>query len=165
MTTPMKFVAGMNVTVFVVKFTAPFVVLTPMMVRLPPGLRTTSFVSGIKVPVVFSVMLTVSGFASGGKFVTMVTTGGVKLFVGIGSSVGPPTLATFVALPLCVEITVSVKLLVVFAARLEIFQMTWLLAFVVVLGTELTKANPFGRLSVTIKLVAVEGPPLLTMML
>ena len=165
MTTPMKFVAGMNVTVFVVKFTAPFVVLTPMMVRLPPGLRTTSFVSGIKVPVVFSVMLTVSGFASGGKFVTMVTTGGVKLFVGIGSSVGPPTLATFVALPRCVEMTVSVKLLAVFAARLEIFQMTWLLAFVVVLGTELTNAKPFGKLSVTIKLVAVEGPPLLTMML
>ena len=101
----------------------------------------------------------------GGMFVTRVTTGGVKLFVGTGSSVGPPTLATFVALPRCVEMTVSVKLLEVFAARLEIFQMTWLLAFVVVLGTELTKAKPFGKLSVTIKLVAVEGPPLLTMML
>ena len=165
MATPMKFVAGVNVTVFVVKFATPFVVVTLMMLNVPPGLRTTSLVNGVNVPVVFSVMLTVSGFASGGKFVTMVTTGGVKLFVGIGSSVGPPTLATFVALPRCVEMTVSVKLLAVFAARLEIFQMTWLLAFVVVLGAELTKAKPFGRLSVTIKLVAVEGPALLTTML
>ena len=165
MTTPMKFVAGVNVTVFVVKFTVPFVVVTLMMLNVPPGLRTTSLVNGVNVPVVFSVMLTVSGFASGGKFVMSVTTGGVKLFVGIGSSVGPPTLATFVALPRCVEMTVNVKLLVVFAARLEIFQMTWLLAFVVVLGTELTKLKPSGKLSVTIRLVAVEGPPLLTTML
>ena len=91
MTTPMKFVAGVNVTFVEVKFTTPFVVVTLMMLNVPPGLRTTSFVSGVNVPVVFSVMLTVSGFASGGKFVTMVTTGGVRLFVGVGSGVGPPT--------------------------------------------------------------------------
>ena len=86
------------------------------------------------------------------------------LFVGVGSGTGLPPLATFVNEPRWVEMTVRVKLLAVFANRPPRFQMTWLLAFVVVLGTELTNANPLGKLSVTIKLVAVEGPPLLTVM-
>jgi hypothetical protein len=66
-------------------------------------------------------MLTLSGFASGGKFVTSVTTGGVMLFVGVGSGVGLPPLAKFVSEPRCVEVTVSVKLLAVFAAKLPRF--------------------------------------------
>ena len=86
----------------------------------------------------------------------------MTLFVGVGSGVGLPPLAKFVSEPRCVEMTVSCKLLAVFANKLPRFQMTWLLAFVVVSGVEVTNARPTGRLSVTSKLVAVEGPALLT---
>ena len=42
--------------------------------------------------------------------VTPVTTGGVTLFVGTGSPVGPPTFATFVKLPLTGTVTINVRL-------------------------------------------------------
>ena len=91
------------------------------------------------------------------------TTGGVTLFVGTGSATGLPPLARFVRLPRKVEMTVTVKFVLPPAARLPRFgQMTWLLAFVVVTGTELTNTKPAGKLSVTDNVVAVEGPALLT---
>ena len=43
------------------------------------------------------------------KGVTSVTTGGVKLFVGFGSLVGEPTLATFVKEPLADAVTINVR--------------------------------------------------------
>ena len=43
--------------------------------------------------------------------VTVVMTGGVVLFVGVGSSVGVPTLAEFVSEPLAGAVTVTVTLL------------------------------------------------------
>jgi len=53
--------------------------------------------------------------------VTSVTTGGAKLFVGVGSCVGLPPEAMFVTEPRKIELTVNVKLVVVFAARLPRF--------------------------------------------
>ena len=40
--------------------------------------------------------------------------------------------------------------------------MTWLAAFVVMAGTALTKTIPAGRLSVTEKFAAVDGPRFVT---
>src|ERR1043165_2070195 len=117
MATPIKLTVGVKVMFVPLMFAVPFVEPVLMIVRLPPGVRTTSLSNGLKVLVVFSVMLAVSGFASGGLFVTLVTTGGVRLFVGVGSTVGLPTLAVFVNNPRCVEMTVSVRLLAVFAAK------------------------------------------------
>ena len=70
--TPTKFSVGMNVMFVPLMLAVPFVGLTPMMLNAPPGVRTTSFVSGENVFVVFSAMLNASGFASGGMFVTVI---------------------------------------------------------------------------------------------
>ena len=51
----------------------------------------------------FNTIMSVTG-------VTPVTTGGVTLFVGTGSPVGPPTFATFVKLPLTGTVTINVRL-------------------------------------------------------
>ena len=121
---PVKFNVGTKITFVPLMLAVPFVGVTDRIVSEPPGVRMTSLMSGLTVFVVFSVMLALSRFASGGKFVINVTTGGVTLFVGVGSGVGLPPLAKFVSEPRCVEMTVSVKLLAAFAARLPTFQMT-----------------------------------------
>ena len=54
---PRKLVAGVNRTFVPLMMVAvPFVGLTAMIVRLPPGVFTTSLTSGLNVFVVFSVM-------------------------------------------------------------------------------------------------------------
>jgi len=83
---------------------------------------------------------------------------------GWTDDVGLLPLARLVRLPRCVEITVTVKLLVAPAAKLPRLQITWLLAFVVVAGSALRNTNPAGKLSVTVTLAAVDGPALLTVM-
>ena len=144
-------------------FAVPFVGETLRRLKLPPGVCTTSFTNGLTVLVVFSVIEDESGFAMGGIFVTAVTTGGVRLLVGFGSNVGLPPDAKLVTLPRVTEVTVSVRFVVALVTRLPRFvQTTWLLAFVVVLGTELTNTKPAGKLSVTDKLAAVDGPKLVT---
>ena len=56
--------------------------------------------------------------------VTVVVTGGVTLFVGIGSPVGEPTLAKFVSEPEAGAVTVTVTLLTWLLASVPKFQMT-----------------------------------------
>ena len=162
---PKKFAFGVKITFVPLMLATPFVGVTLRIVKLPPGVRTTSFTNGLNVFVVFSVMLPLSGFASGGKFVTSVTTGGVRLLVGTGSPVGLPTVAVFVRLPRAVEITLTVRFVLPPEIKLpRSGQMTWLLAFVVVDGMELTNTKPAGKLSVTDKLAAVDGPRFVTLM-
>ena len=92
-----------------------------------------------------------------------VTTGALVLLVGFGSKTGLPPVAMFVTVPRAVEMTVRVRFVVAPAARLpRLVQMTWLLALVVVTGTELTKTNPAGKLSVTEIPVAADGPKFVT---
>ena len=69
--TPTKFSVGMKVTFVPLMLAVPFVGLTEIMLKVPPGVRTTSFVSGENVFVESSAMLNASGFASGGMFVTV----------------------------------------------------------------------------------------------
>jgi hypothetical protein len=89
--------------------------------------------------------------------------GGLILFDGIGFSVGVPTTAKFVTVPLNVDTTVSERFVVAPAAILPRFvQMTWLLEFVIAEGTALTNAKPTGKLSVTEIDIPVEGPKFVT---
>jgi len=70
---PRKLVAGVKTTFVPPRIVAvPLVGLTAMIERVPPGVSTTSLVSGEKVLVVFSVMELVSGLASGGRLVTVI---------------------------------------------------------------------------------------------
>jgi hypothetical protein len=81
---PRKLVAGMKTTL-VPKFIAvPLVGATAIILSVPPGVSTTSFSRGIKLPVVFSVMEFVNGLANGGMLVTVIVMS--ELFV-------PPTLS------------------------------------------------------------------------
>src|ERR1043166_9222311 len=59
------------------------------------------------------VVVAVSSRAMGGRLLTIVVTGGVRLFVGFGSDVGLSTLATFVTVPRMGAVTVSVKFVLV----------------------------------------------------
>src|SRR5258706_10240593 len=125
---PTKFSVGVKITFVPLMLAAPFVGLTAIMVKVPPGVRTTSFTSGLTLFVVFCAMLKLSGLAMGGRLVTAVTTGVPALLVGFGSSVGLPPVAMLVTVPRAVEMTVSVRLVVAPAARLpRLLQMTWLL--------------------------------------
>ena len=95
--------------------------------------------------------------------VTVVVTGGVTLFVGTGSPVGEPTLARFVMEPLAGAITVSVTLLTWLLVSVPKFQIT-LLPFVAPLLLALTNVTPFGNASVTVTLLALDGPKFVTVM-
>ena len=93
---------------------------------------------------------------------TAVTTGKVVLFVGFGSLAELAALAMLVRLAaLEGAVTVSVRFVLAPAARLPRFQKTWL-PLKAPAAVALTKAAPAGKLSVTDKLVAMEGPLLLT---
>ena len=93
----------------------------------------------------------------------VVATGGLVLLPGVGSPVGDHTLATLLMGPTEIGLTVKVRLLVAPEAKLPRFvQTTWLPAFVVAAGTALAKAKPAGRLSVTARLAAMDGPKLVT---
>ena len=95
--------------------------------------------------------------------VTVVVTGGVILFVGLGSLVGVPTVATFVRLvPLAGAVTVSVRFVLVPAARLPRFVHKIAPPLGVPPPVAFTKFRPTGRLSVTDNDTAVEGPAFVT---
>ena len=89
---------------------------------------------------------------------TAVMIGGAVLLVGFGSRFGLAPLAVFVRLvPSAGAVTMIVKLVLVFASRPTLVQMTWpplrnppLLA--------LTKVTLMGRASVTERPVSGEGP-------
>ena len=159
---PVKSVAGVNTTFVPLMFAVPFVGLTETIVNASPS-GSESFTKTGTVTAIFFGVLPASSTASGGRLVMLVTTGGLVLFVGVGSIVGPPTVAMFVTAPRVTALTVSVRLVVAFSASVPRFvQITWLAAFVVTSGTELTKIIPAGKLSVTAKFAAVDGPRFVT---
>ena len=97
-------------------------------------------------------------FATG---VTVVVTGGVTLFVGVGSGVGEPTLAKFVNVPLAGGVTVTVTLLTWLLASVPKFHVTTPELFAPP-PVALIKFTPLGNASVTVTLLAVDGPKFVT---
>ena len=95
--------------------------------------------------------------------VTVVVTGGVTLFVGVGSGVGEPTLAKFVSVPLAGAVTVTVRLVFCAAASVPRFHVTRPL-LVTPLPLALTNDTLLGNVSVTITLLAADGPRFVTEM-
>ena len=159
---PLKPGVGVNTMFVPLMFAVPFVGAKATIVSASPSGSLSFTRTGIVTEIFFNVFVT-SFTATGGRFVMLVTTGGLKLFVGVGSSVGPPTVAMFVTAPRVTAFTVSVRFVVAFVASVPRFdQMTWLIAFVVVDGTALTKTIPLGKLSVTAKFAAVDGPKFVT---
>ena len=94
-----------------------------------------------------------------------VMTGWLTLLVVTGSNTGLAPVAKFVIVPREMDITFNVRFVVAPTARLPRLQTTWLLAFVVVTGTELINTSPTGKLSVTVTLLAIDGPKFVTDML
>jgi hypothetical protein len=93
--------------------------------------------------------------------VTVVMTGGVTLFVGLGSPVGELTLATFVSEPEAGAVTVTVTLLTWPLARVPKLQLTTPLLFTPP-PVALTNVTPAGSASVTTTLLALDGPKFVT---
>jgi hypothetical protein len=93
--------------------------------------------------------------------VTVVMTGAVTLFVLFGSPVGELTLAVLVREPLAGAVTVTLTLLTWPLANVPRLQLTTplLLAPPPVAETKVTVA---GNVSVTVTLLAVEGPKFVT---
>jgi len=95
--------------------------------------------------------------------VTVVLTGGVTLFVRIGSPVGEDTLAVLFSVPLAGAVTVTVRLLTSPLASVPNDQFTVpLLSMPFPLAD--TKVTPTGRVSVTTTLLADDGPKFVTEM-
>ncbi len=93
----------------------------------------------------------------------VVNTGAVVLLPASGSLVSLPTTAMLVATPEAGAVTVRVRFVTAPAARSpRLFQTTWLLSVELGSGNALTYDTPAGKLSVTTRLVAVDGPALLT---
>ena len=93
--------------------------------------------------------------------VTVVMTGGVRLFVGLGSSVGELTVATLVNEPLAGAVTVTVTLLTWPLAKVPKLQLTTP-ALLIPLPLALTNVTLAGRLSVTTTPLALDGPKFVT---
>ena len=93
--------------------------------------------------------------------VTSVMTGGVRLFKMFVSPVGELTLATFVKLPLAGAVTVTDKLVTCPLINVPKSQLTTPLELVP-LPDAPTKLTPPGKVSVTITLLAEDGPKLVT---
>ena len=93
--------------------------------------------------------------------VTVVVTGGVTLFVGTGSPVGEPTLAKFVIEPLAGEVTVTVRFVTWFEDKVAMLHVTTPLMFVP-LPLALTNVTLLGIVSVTMTLLALDGPKFVT---
>ena len=83
------------------------------------------------------------------------------LLAGFGSNGPEVAKAMFVKLPPTAEITVTMKLLTAFGARLIAGQLTKLFE-TIDNGVALTNVNPAGNKSDNTTLVAVEGPLLVT---
>ena len=94
--------------------------------------------------------------------VTVVTTGGVVLFSTFVSPVGELTFATFVnVVPLFGAITVKVRFVACDAVIVPRFQITLLPTFTP-LADALEKVIPTGNVSVTVTLLALDGPKFVT---
>jgi hypothetical protein len=93
--------------------------------------------------------------------VTVVMTGGVTLFVLFGSPVGELTLAVLVSVPLAGTVTVTLTLLTWPLASVPNVQFTTplLLTPPPLADTKITAA---GNVSVTVTLLALEGPKFVT---
>ena len=85
------------------------------------------------------------------------------MFVGFGSPMGDPAVATFVIVPLGGGITVKVTLLIAPLAKSPKLQVATPL-FVTPPPLALTKIVPTGNASVTVTLLATDGPKLVTEM-
>jgi hypothetical protein len=83
------------------------------------------------------------------------------LFVGDGSPVGEFTVAVFVSEPLAGAVTVTVTLLVWLLAKVPSDQLTRL-PFVTPPPVADTNVTPFGNASVTVTLLALDGPKFVT---
>jgi hypothetical protein len=88
-------------------------------------------------------------------------TGGVMLFVEFGSPVGELTLAVLVRLPLAGAVTVTVTLLTWPLAKVPRLQLTTPLLLTPP-PLALTKLTPNGSVSVTVTLLALDGPKFVT---
>ena len=93
--------------------------------------------------------------------VTVVMTGGVTLLVLFGSPVGELMLAVLVSEPLAGAVTVTVTLLTWPLASVPILQFTTPLAFTPP-PLALTNVTVAGNVSVTVTLLALEGPKFVT---
>ena len=93
--------------------------------------------------------------------VTVVMTGAVTLFVEFGSTVGELALAVFVSVPLAGAVTVTVILLTWPLANVPKLQLTTPLVLTPP-PVALTKLTPNGNVSVTVTLLALEGPKFVT---
>jgi hypothetical protein len=93
--------------------------------------------------------------------VTVVMTGEVMLFVLFGSPVGELTLAVLVSEPLAGAVTVTVMLLTWPLARVPRLQLTTPLLLAPP-PLALTNVTVGGNVSVTVTLLAVEGPKFVT---
>ena len=93
--------------------------------------------------------------------VTVVVTGGVTLLVEMGSTVGELTLAVFVNEPFAGAVTVTVTLLIAPFVRLPKFHDTMPELFTPP-PVALTNVTVVGNVSVTVTLLAVEGPKFVT---
>ena len=91
-------------------------------------------------------------------------TGGVVVFVGVGSEVGEPTLARLVnVVPLAGAVTVRVRFVACDAAKVPTDQITSF-PFVAPPPVALTKVTPVGNASVTVTLAALARPMFVTVM-
>jgi hypothetical protein len=88
-------------------------------------------------------------------------TGAVTLFVLFGSPVGELTLAKLVSEPLAGAVTVTVRLLTWPLANVPKLQLTTPLVLTPP-PVALTKLTPNGNVSVTVTLLALEGPKFVT---
>jgi hypothetical protein len=93
--------------------------------------------------------------------VTVVMTGAVTLFVELGSPIGELTLAVLVNEPLAGAVTVTVILLTWPLVNVPNVQLTTPLVFTPP-PEALTKLTPNGNVSVTVTLLALDGPKFVT---
>ena len=93
--------------------------------------------------------------------VTVVMTGGVVLFVGFGSFGGGPTLAMFVSEPLVGAVTVTVRFVIWLLLKVAMLHVTRPELFAP-LPLALTNVTPLGNASVTVTLLALDGPKFVT---
>ena len=97
--------------------------------------------------------------------ITSVITGGVTLLVvGNGSGVGEVTLAVLVSVPLAGAVTVTVMLVIWLLVNVPSVHHTTVLGELLPPPLALTKVTPAGNVSVTVTLLAPEGPRLVTEM-
>ena len=94
----------------------------------------------------------------------MVVTGGVVLLVGVGSFVGGPTLAMLVTEPVTGAVTVTVRFVTWLLLKFAMLQVKMPL-LVTPFPLALTKVTFAGNVSVTMTLVAADGPKFVTAML